>query len=310
ARLVYVVPDDALESLPLGVLLTTEPQGSFTDFSGYAQAPWLARKYAMAVLPGISSLKALRQFAPPSHAGEAFRGVGNPTLGTPGSHRGPVLAQLFRGPLADEQALRELPSLPETEGELKAMAQSLGAGPQDLLTGDKATETAVKSGVLANARVVAFATHAVVAGQIAGLAEPGLVLTPPAQPSELDDGLLTASEVAHDLKLDADWVVLSACDTAATDGTPGAEGLSGLAKAFFYAGARALLVSHWAVESHAAVRLTTGAFAALAAAPEIGRAEALRRSMMAMLDDKTHPFHAHPMFWAPFVLVGEGAATH
>src|SRR5262249_1385701 len=126
------------------------------------------------------------------------------------------------------------------------------------------------------------------------------------QPSELDDGLLTASEVAHDVKLDADWVVLSACDTAATDGTPGAEGLSGLAKAFFYAGARSLLVSHWAVESHAAVRLTTGAFAALAAGG-IGRAEALRRSMLAMLDDKTHPFYAHPMFWAPFVLVGEGA---
>src|SRR5262249_35601654 len=76
ARLVYVVPDDALESLPLGVLLTTEPQGSFADFSGYAQAPWLARKYAMAVLPSISSLKALQQFAATSKAKEAFRGVG------------------------------------------------------------------------------------------------------------------------------------------------------------------------------------------------------------------------------------------
>jgi len=262
----------------------------------------------MAVLPDISSLRALRQFASTSKAGEAFRGVGNPTLGTPGSHRGTVLAQIFRGSLADRTALLGLPSLPETEGELEEMAKSLGAGPQDLLTGGKATETAIKGGALANARVVAFATHAVVAGQITGLAEPGLVLTPPAQPSELDDGFLTASEVAHDVKLDADWVVLSACDTAATDGTPGAEGLSGLAKAFFYAGARSLLVSHWAVESHAAVLLTTGAFQALAAAPEIARAEALRRSMLAMLDDKTHPFYAHPMFWAPFVLVGEGAA--
>ncbi len=55
--------------------------------------------------------------------------------------------------------------------------------------------------------------------------------------------MLTASEIAT-LDLDADWVILSACNTAAADGTPGAEGLSGMAKAFFYAGARALLVSH------------------------------------------------------------------
>src|SRR5262249_41059655 len=109
-----------------------------------------------------------------------------------------------------------------------------------------------------------------------------------AAPRDLDDGLLTASEVAHDVKLNADWVVLSACNTAATDGTPGAEGLSGLAKAFFYAGARALLVSNWSVESEATVRLTTGAFRELAAAPKIGRAEALQRSMLALLADKDH----------------------
>jgi CHAT domain-containing protein len=307
ARHVFVVPDDALQSLPLGVLLTEEPQGPFVDFSGYAQAPWLARKYAMSVLPSISSLRALRQFAGAAKADVPFRGVGNPKLGTPGSHRGLVLAQLFRGPLADRAALLELPSLPETELELRDMAESMGVDATILLTGEKATEAAVKKGALAKARVVAFATHAAVAGQIDGLAEPAIVLTPPAEPSELDDGLLTASEVAHDLNLDADWVVLSACNTAAADGTPGAEGLSGLAKAFFYAGARAM-VSHWSVESQAAVRLTTGAFQALGVEPGIGRAEALRRSMLALLADKASPHYAHPMFWAPFVLVGEGAA--
>jgi CHAT domain-containing protein len=83
------------------------------------------------------------------------------------------------------------------------------------------------------------------------------VLTPPDEGSEADDGLLTASEIAT-LDLNADWVILSACNTAAADGTPGAEGLSGMAKAFFYAGARALLVSHWSVNSEAAVAITTG----------------------------------------------------
>jgi CHAT domain-containing protein len=87
-------------------------------------------------------------------------------------------------------------------------------------------------------RVVYFATHGLVAGEVKGIGEPSLALTIPANPTDIDDGLLTSSEVAQ-LKLNADWVVLSACDTMA-GGTPGAEALSGLARAFFYAGTRAL----------------------------------------------------------------------
>src|SRR5262249_45199520 len=92
------------------------------------------------------------------------------------------------------------------------------------------------------------------------------------EPSELDDGLLTASEVAQ-LKLNADWVVLSACNTAAGE-KPGAEALSGLARAFFYAGARALLVSHWRIDSKAATRLTTSTFDIMKSNQTISRAEA------------------------------------
>ncbi len=123
--------------------------------------------------------------------------------------------------------------------------------------------------------------------------------------SDADDGLLTASEIARYLQLDADWVILSACNTAAGD-KPGAEGLSGLAKAFFYAGARALLVSHWSVPSDSAVKLTTAMLAEAAENPGIARAEALRRSMLALMNDPDNPHFAHPMFWAPFVVVGEG----
>ncbi|MGH8548839.1 MAG: CHAT domain-containing protein [Methylococcales bacterium] len=125
--------------------------------------------------------------------------------------------------------------------------------------------------------------------------------------TELDDGLLTASEAAQ-LKLNADWVILSACNTAAPHGTPGAEGLSGLARAFFYAGSRALLVSHWPVDSNATVAPTTGLFKESAANPGIGKAEALRRSMLAVLNNQDHPEFAHPSFWAPFVVVGEGGS--
>jgi CHAT domain-containing protein len=203
--------------------------------------------------------------------------------------------------------------LPETADELCAVAKSMGAGPDAVHLGENASETVIKAasanGVLADARVVHFATHGLLAGETAMLAasraEPALLWTPPARATEEDDGLLTASEISQ-LKLDADWVVLSACNTAggASD-KPDAEALSGLARAFFYAGARALLVSHWAVNSDATVALITKAFDEIKADPKIGRAEALRRSMLALI--QTGNNNAHPSNWSPFVVVGEGA---
>jgi CHAT domain-containing protein len=160
----------------------------------------------------------------------------------------------------------------------------------------------VKTTALTAYRILQFATHGLVAGDLSGLTEPALVLTPPDVATEADDGLLTASEIAA-LKVNADWVVLSACNTAAGDGQ-GAEALSGLARAFFYAGARALLVSHWPVYSQAATELTTKTFAALAAAPDIGRAEAFRRSMLTLIAEGRPPG-----YWAPFIIVGEAGSA-
>ena len=196
--------------------------------------------------------------------------------------------------------------MPETAVELLSIARSLGAEPDSVFVRERATEHRVRTTDLSNFKVVAFATHALVAGEFKGIAEPGLVMSPPDAGTVEDDGFLTASEIAT-LDLDADLVLLSACNTAAADGTPGAEGLSGLAKAFFYAGSRALVVSHWSVESDAAAKLTTGMLAHLAENSSDGRAEALRQSMLDLMqDDDAKPYHAHPMFWAGFSLVGEG----
>jgi CHAT domain-containing protein len=201
-----------------------------------------------------------------------------------------------------------LPQLPDTADELTRVGASVQASPADLFFGPDATETRVKRSALDQYRIVYFATHGLLAGDVQNFAklnaEPALVLSLPLQPTALDDGLLTASEVAQ-LKLNAEWVVLSACNTASGD-KPGAEALSGLARAFFYAGGRSLLVSNWAVATDSTVALMTGTFAA-AADPKLSHAEALQKAMLAMIDSPQHPAWADPKYWAAFVVVGEPA---
>lgn len=306
---VFVVPDGALQSLPFGVLVTEQPKSPINELVRYRDVPWLAKKYALTTLPSASSLRALRRFAREAAGDQPFAGFGDPILQEGGGRsRGVNVVALFsRGAVADVNEVRRLPRLPETADELYAVAKALKANSQDVHLREAATETNVKRLDLSRYRVLAFATHGLMAGDFSGLSEPALVLTPPEKGTTLDDGLLTASEIAQ-LKLNADWVILSACNTAAADGTPGAEGLSGLAKAFFYAGSRALLVSHWAVSSDATVELTTKMLDEAAANPGIGRAEALRRSMLALMNRQDKSYYAHPMFWAPFMVVGEGGA--
>jgi len=156
-------------------------------------------------------------------------------------------------------------------------------------------------GRLARVRVLEFATHGLVAGAADWLAEPALALAAGAEPA---DELLLASE-ASTLKLNADWVLLSACNTASPD-EPEAQGLSGLSRAFFFAGARTLLVSHWSISDLVTAKLIPGALRAERDTAGIGRAEALQRASLAILDN-VELKAANPAFWAPFTLVGEPA---
>ena len=316
-RSLLVAPSGALTALPFHLLVTEKPPAAIPDrIEGYREAAWLLKRQAVSVLPSVSSLKALRGFARRDQAEKPMTGFGDPLFNPADSggekrHASRSLTNVaytdfWRGVGVDRARLAEaLPQLPDTADELNAVAKDLAVPASDIHLGSDASETTVKRTPLADYRIIYFATHGLVAGDVKGLAEPSLALSIPKQPTALDDGLLTASEVAQ-LKLNADWVVLSACNTVAGD-KPGAEALSGLARAFFYAGARALLVTHWAVDSEAATRLTTSTFDRLKADPKIGRAEALREAMLAYLSDTSSPGHAYPALWGPFALIGEGA---
>jgi CHAT domain-containing protein/tetratricopeptide (TPR) repeat protein len=300
-----VVADGALQSYPLAALVGDSAPAT-RDESSYRDMPWLVKRYAISVLPSVSSLSLLRNTRP-SNASKPFIGFGDPIFtGNAGTRRGLVLDE-STSIRANGDLLRGLPSLPETATELRSLAASLNANEESLFLREEATERQVKLLDLSDRRVIAFATHGAVSGELKGMAQPGLVLTPPSAPTELDDGFLTATEVAK-LKLDADWVVLSACDTAAGD-KPGAPGLSGLAKSFIYAGSRGLLVSHWHVDSAATANLTAETFRRWTAGEAVGRAEALRQAQLKMLKDEEHPDWARPAYWAPFVVVGDGASV-
>lgn len=319
-----IVPTGPLTALPFHVLVSEPPAVAhpvLQQLGQFRDVKWLVNDYAISVLPAVSSLKGLRAVAkgpPPQKpligfgnprfsaqvaSAERGRGKGKETkVASAGRTRG--LTSYWRGSEVNSDALRDLPALPETETELRAVARKVGADNRDLLLGTSATEGAVKRLDLSAYRIVYFATHGLVSGDVKGLAEPALALTPPAIASANDDGLLTASEIAQ-LRMNAEWVVLAACNTAAGD-APGADALSGLARAFFHAGARALLVSHWRVGSEAAAKLTTATFEAQRLDPSIGRAEALRKAMVGYMADRSDPWSAYPAFWAPFTVAGEG----
>lgn len=331
AKKVIIAPSGALMSLPFAVLTSSPPPTGQPQIADYRNASWFGLDKALAVLPAPSSLRALRcasrnaagQCAPrtgrPAPA-QRMIGFGNPLLHSPGAPAvvaGPEPAtrsgcsgskDAYQGDALSQDALGRLDELPNSERELKDIAASI-KGSSQIFLGAEATEARLKSTPL-SANLIVFATHGLIANEISGIEEAGLVFSRPAlqsparAPDLIDNGYLTVSEAAE-LRIVADWVVLSACNTALGEHA-GSQGLSGLARAFFFAGADSLLVSHWPVYDDAAAALTAATVSRAESTPGISRAEALRLTMRAIVTnpEETQLRRVHPSYWAPFVFVG------
>ena len=328
-KVMLVVPHAELGQLPISLLVTKatiQPaKGGITPFLGYKTVPWLTRDIAVAQVPSVTALMALRSLPAGNPNRKNFIGFGDPyfsaqqekqadkqakstqlaTRGVPLNLRS---APKTSGVSSAELAL--LPRLPDTSLELEEIGKAIGASDGDIFLHRQASVKQVMSTDLSNRKVVMFATHGLVPGELNGLTQPALALSSPDVTGDKDDGLLTMDKVLT-LKLDADWVVLSACNTAAGEGA-GSEAVSGLGRAFFFAGAKALLVSNWPVDSVASRTMMTDLFKSQQKAQGTSKAELLRQAMLNQIDQggmkegaNMKYAYAHPLFWAPFVVVGD-----
>lgn len=306
------VPTGPLTALPPGLLITKPPAGNDGDAVVMQSTAWLLREHAIAVLPSVAALRLIREFDRQRYGrpSEPLLAFTNPDFAGTGTSPDTVperekrLARNFRSYFIDGalrlESLKAMPPLPDALEEGVALAKILKAPVSSVLTRPSASKAELfkrnADGTLARTRILEFATHGLVAGAGDGAAEPALVL---AAGKTADDWILTASE-ASTLRINADWVLLSACNTASPD-DDGADGLSGLVRGFFYAGAPALLVSHWTVDD-TAVQLVPNAITLRMKG--LSRAEALRRASLAILDQPDHR-KTNPYYWATFALVGD-----
>ena len=335
-----IVADGVLGQLPFSVLPTMYVDFNEEEdllFSHYRKIPWLIRKTSITRMPSAASVISLRSLPQGDPNRKAFIGFGDPIFNqnqliqAEKEKTDPRVASTSQGNNLHVRGIRVTDSgsldsntittsqldllnrLPDTAQEINEMAQTMEADlDRDVILGRQASEQRVKTMNLSDRRVIAFATHALLPGDLDGLDQPALALSSPSVTGEDGDGLLTAEEILK-LNLNADWVVLSACNTGAAGGA-GAEAVSGLGRAFFYAGTRAILVSMWPVETTSARELTTGLFRYQKKNQRLSRARAFRKSMIDLIEgpglkddatDKIIASYAHPLFWAPFIIVGD-----
>lgn len=288
AQRLVVVPAGQLLSLPFGVLVEAPPPAP----TGHEGLSFLLARLPVAHVPAPSSLVALRR-AGESRATQPWFGFGAP-VPVPAAQAARTFASAECGRL-----LAALPPLATAGIELQASAQLMGASQQDKRLGAAFTAATVQRTALRDVRVLHFATHGLLPGELSCLQDAAIVASAAPGARDARGALLTAGTVL-DLELDADAVVLSACNSGVGEGS--GESLSGLARAFFYAGARSLMVTHWYVNDAAATRIV--AYTLRNRQQGQGMAEALRAAQLDLA--RNVPGASHPALWGAFGLVGPG----
>jgi CHAT domain-containing protein len=317
ARHLIFEPDGAMLRLPPNLLIMDQagvetdphpPPAPGNDGFDFTGVEWLGRGRDISTAVSARAFRDVRQ-APPSQARAEYIGFGQNA-----PNGGFFQAAGTRGGVAEacDWSLATW-NRPISAAELFTASRAIAGGDPaeaEIVTGAAFTDTAIKERPdLDEFRVLHFATH-------------GLVTPPrpecPARPALLtsfggggSDGLLSFAEI-FDLRLDADLIILSACDTAGQAGlaasqeaglTSGGDfALDGLVRAFVGAGGRMVVASHWPVpdDFDATTRLIAGLFDA---PPGTGTAAALRNAQRALMDD---PATSHPYYWSGFAVVGDG----
>jgi len=309
----FAVLDGPLATIPLGML----PH----------QGGYLADSSAVATLPSLSLWTGSTQV---SSAGKEHSALlvadplFNPKRSLDRYLGGPEVMRSARG----AAELAAFTPLPETRVEAQQIATLFPGNKTALLLGRDAAESRLKGMKLQPFSLIHFATHGILGGEVPLLAEPALVLSY----EDAEDGFLTASEVSR-LRLDADLVVLSACNTGSGDYIEG-EGVNGLGRAFVVAGTRQVLMSLWPVDSAATVELMTAFYRHMNRGVDAPQALRLAQTEMRNsveakgLNQKSAPaikaekqkeevgqergltvkakkqgYRSHPFYWAPFVLL-------
>ena len=303
ARSLVVVPSGSLYRLAFETLVSRDPAGA-------AQPHYLIEDLPVSYVPSASLLALVRAAdARRTAAREPLFAVANPAFGSApaGDARGATTYADLQ--LAATRAAfaglggAVFPALPGTQTEADAVRTALNAPADSLVSGEAATREHVLDlnahDLLRTYQYVLFATHAVLPSEIVGLQQPAIVLAHP----EAGDGLLTMADVLG-LTLDADFVALSACNTGVDTGGSSGEGISGLTRAFLYAGTPAISVTLWQVDDAAAPQITPAFFAGMHAGG-ITPAEALRQAKLAMLRSPRARFR-HAYAWGPSVIFGDG----
>jgi CHAT domain-containing protein len=311
---VYILVNEPLNALPFNLLIKRDPAAL-----DYRHTNWLVRDHAVTIFTSFDALirsridQRLKRDGPPN-----LIAYYDPVFNIPDTQGGDakIIPLQETGEaeanLDGTRLFSSLETLPGTSSEISLIKSHFDTDAVKLISGLDASETDLKTRDLSQYSIVYFATHGLTGLQLepytVGKVEPGIALVNPRNPTLLDDGALQQTEI-YRLKLDADLVVLSGCNTGSDTGG-GRDAVSGLAEAFLTAGARSVIATHWEISDHESVRLMGGMFDRAFGTFSAGTSDALRQSILSYIDTLPDDSLAHPRYWAPFFVINAMTARN